>query len=275
LNRLKDPSDFNRFLFATAARLAASDFEKAKLLLTRFKPDSSFYSQTVRLRVAYAIAKEKPDEAVKLVDGVKEGPYRFQGYMRLAEILGPTDHERAVRLIDTAFDLLDRSPEIFRGWSNFGGSAGVAAVGVVQAKEIGYPDLAGLVARTLALRPIGANAWSADGREENLVNIAAALALVDPATARQVLATVAPPDEFVQRAMSQRRDWLFALALADPGRAMKLVDKLIEWAKSRRDGGNALSGTGLVEICSILTDPDRLRLLRVFGNLPRDIGDGD
>jgi uncharacterized GH25 family protein len=275
LNSIKDASEFNRFLSASAARLAASDLPKAKQLLDQFKPGNSFYPSEARVRVALAVAKEKPDEAVKLIDGVKEGAYRFRGYLQLAALFAPDDKPRAIRTIDIAFDLLDRDAETFRSWSGYGGRAGFAAVGAVRAREIGYPDVAGLVARTLAMRPTAEDAWSADDRENNLVNIAAALALVDPATARRLLAGVAPPEEFLARATSQRRDWLFALALADPERAIKLADKLIERAKTARQGGNALSATGLVELCSILTAPDRLKELSSYGNLPREIGESD
>ncbi len=275
LNSLKDPSDYNRFLASTIARLAPTDYAKAKQLLDRFKPENSSYPQHARLRVAFAIAKTKPDEAVQLVESVKEGPYRFLGYLGLAAVLGPTDKPRAAKLIDTAFDLLDRDPEAFRSWGNFGGRAALAAMGTVRAKEIGYPDVAGLVARTLALRPTGQDAHSPDHRAEVLVNIAAVLSLVDPATARHVLAGIAPPEEFVTRAVAQRRDWLFALALADPGRAVSLADKLIDRAKNARGGRNALSETGLVELCSILIAADPLKELSSYGNLPREIGGDD
>ena len=115
------------------------------------------------------------------------------------------------------------------------------------AKEIGHPDLGSLVARTLALRPPRQYQSSPEERWKQLVNVAVVLALVDPAAARPVLAGVAPPDEFAARAAEQSRDWLFALALADPPRAALLVDKLIERAKTNHGGGNGLSKTGLVD----------------------------
>ena len=131
--------------------------------------------------------------------------------------------------------------------------------------------MADLVARTLAMRPTGEEAMRGDGREDELVNVAAVLAWVDPASARQVLAAVAPAEAFVDRAVTKRRDWLFALALADPDRAAVLVDKLMERAKDRRDGRGGLSGTGVNELVSILTADDRLRELTAFGSLFREL----
>jgi protocatechuate 3,4-dioxygenase beta subunit len=275
LKTLKDPGDYNRFLSAAAARLAVTDFDRARKLFDRFKPDNTFYPQTVRLRVSFAIAKDKPDAALELVQSVKEAHYRFLGMIQLAVLFAPTDRPRAVKTIDAAFDALEADAEGHRSWGSSGGRAGLAAVAAVRAKEIGHPDVASLVARTLALRPTGPDAWSPEDRNDQLVNIAAALALVDPAAARHVLAGVAPPDEFVKRALTHRRDWLFALALADPERAVGLADKLVERAKEARGGRNAISATGLVELGSILTAPDRLRLLTMYGNLPREVGDDD
>jgi hypothetical protein len=275
LNGLKGPDDFNRYLAATAGRLARTDYPKAKELLTRFKPDNSSTPLSGRLRVAFAIAKTQPDEAVKIVDAVEKGRYRFQGYVQLALILAPTDKARAVKLIDTAYDHLDRDPQAFNSWSNYGGRAGMAVVGLLRAKEIGYPDLSALVARTLAMRSTVEDGWSPGERGTNRCKIAAALALVDPAAARHLLGGVVQ-EEFVEQALSQRREWLMALALSDPERAIKLADRLIERAKTTRAGGrNPLSETGLVETCSILTSSDRLGDLASYASLPREIGDDD
>ena len=276
LNLLKENNEYNRFLSAAVSRLAATNMTKTKQLFGQFKPDNTFYRHEARLRAAFAIAREKPEEAIELVTGVPEKQYRCLGYLRLATIFSATDKPRAIKMIDSVYDLLDREPGAFRGWLNFGGRAGLAAVAAVRAKEIGYPDLADLVGRTLAMRPSGMeDHWSPGERERNNIRIAAALALVDPASARQVLATVAPPDEFVQRALSQSRDWLFALALADPERALPLTDKLMAKAKTQRGGQNALSQTGLVELCTILTSDNALKELCMYANLPREIRDED
>src|SRR5262249_11015410 len=145
--------DYNRFLSASAARIAVTDLDRAKKLFDLFKPDNTFYPQEARLRVAFAIAKEKPDAALELVQSVKEAHHRCLGMIQLAVLFAPTDKPRAVKTIDAAFDSLDRDAEAHRSWSSSGGRAGLAAVATVRAKEIGHPDVASLVARTLSLRP--------------------------------------------------------------------------------------------------------------------------
>lgn len=276
LESLKDPSEYNRWLSAACGRLAATDPAKAKSLFDRFKPDNSYSASDARVRVAYRLAATDPDEAEKVVAGVPEAGNRFRGYVGLALRLARTDKARAHAVIDRAFAMLD-DPSAFTSWSNFGGAAAFGAMGAVRAAEIGHPDVAGLVARTLAARQTGRDGWGVEGRQDALVSVAEALALVDPPTARRVLAGVAPPAEYMQKAAGWRRDWLFALALADPDRATALVDKLVDGAKAGRspDGGNAISRTGLVELGSILTAPDRPAMLATFGRLLRELGEDE
>ncbi len=272
LKRLTEPSDFNRYLAATASRLARTDPAKAKQLLGQFKPDNSYYPHSARIRIASAIALDKFDEALKLIEGIRDAPHRVLGYLRLAARLHPTEPKRAWKMIDAAFDLLEREPESFASYSNYGGGVGFAAIAVVRAKEYGHPNAAELIPRCLALRSLE-QAWDIpDSRNHRTVNLAAVIALVDPATARQLLRTLGTTDEYLAKAAGQRREWLFALALADPDLAKGLADALLDSAKR---SPNRLSGTGLVELGTILTAPDRLKVLQSFASLPREIGDDD
>ncbi len=275
LDLLKDPGDYNRFLSTAAARVARTDLPRAKLLLDRFKAANSSAPHQARLGVACAVAVAQPDEAVALVAGVQDRWYRSLGYVRLATLFAAADPARSAKMIDAAFDLLEAEPDAFRSYSNFGGRAAVAAVAAVRAKEAGYPDVPHLVARALAMRSTGADTWSPEGREDHAVSFAGVLSLIDPAAARYVLATLGSPDELIKKAATKRRDWLFALAFADPQRATALADTLVKQSKAARLGGNAASGTGLVELGSILTAPDRLAELSRWGNLPLRILEDD
>jgi protocatechuate 3,4-dioxygenase beta subunit len=266
LSILKAPGDYNRFLSATAARLAPTDFARAKGLLDKFKPENGSYPRIARLQVAIAVAAKKPDEALELVNGINDMPDRVQGLVRLAVAFVKTDKPRAMKTIDATFDLMERNPEAFNSWSNFGGRGGFVVLTAAHAAQIGHPDAVTLTARALSLRT-GDDPYSPESRNEHIVNFAAVLALSDPAAARHVLAGIAPPDEFVNKALSSRRDWLFALALADPERAVQLVDKLIDRAVAGR-GQSALSGSGLSELSIILLADDKLKELAGWASLP-------
>jgi protocatechuate 3,4-dioxygenase beta subunit len=274
LDALKDPSEYNRFLAATCSQLAATDLPKAKKLFDEFKPDGTSYPHDARLQVAYRIAAKDPAGAEAIVASVSDASRRFQGYVRLAVLFAPKDRPRAVGLIDRAVAMLGPDADEFRRHS--GGAAGYGVLAAVRGHEIGHPDVPGLVARALAARPAGRDGWgSGDRRPRLLVNVAAGLALVDPAVGRQVLAGVAPPDKYAEFAAGKGRDWLFALALCDPERAAKLADALIDRAKAGRTPGNALSHTGLIELISILTAEDRYEALSSYGELPREIREED
>ncbi len=272
LKRLTEPVYFNRYLGAIAVRVASTDLAKAKELLGEFKVDYSSGPQIVRIRIASEIAIDKPEESLKLIEGIKTGPDRVLGYLRLAARWHPTDPKRSWKMIDAAFDVLERDPESFETYSNMGGGAGFAAIAAVRAKEYGYPNAGELVARCLAMRSAG-RAWDRpDDRDQRTVGLASVIALIDPATARQLLRGLGTADEYLTQAATQQREWFFALALADPDNAKKLADKLLDASKR---SPNRLSGTGLVELGSTLTAPDRLKMLLFWASLPREIGDED
>jgi len=268
LDSFKDPSDYNRYLCIAAAQVAGTDFPHAKSLLAEFRPSNTHYVQDARLLVAFRVAKRHPGEAVALVEGVNEPAFRVKGLFQLAGHLGATDRRRAVKLIDQAFAELEKDGDPFRSWTHFGGRATLAALALYRAKEIGHPDVATLAARTLALRPT-----EADGRERHLLQCALLLALTDPTAARHVLAGIAPPQEFVKRAAAENRDWLFVLAVADPVRAMALVERKLD-ALEESDQAT-LSRSGLVELGSILTARNRLEMLSTFGSTFREVREED
>ena len=189
--------------------------------------------------------------------------------MRLADRLAATDRPRAIAAIGRAFALLETDARI----SDYSRGS-LAAVGVVYASRVGHPDLAGLRDFAVASRLSESSLFPGDSRDDGLVTIAAALALVDPPAARRVLAGVAPPGLYAERALTKRRDWLFALALADPDRAVQLVDQLI--ARSEKvpaGGGSGFSATGLSELGSLLTARDTLDRLAHWGDLPHETRD--
>ena len=273
LDTLTDPGDYNRYLAAAAGRVARVDLGRAKALLGRFKPSNTYSLQEARQRVAYAaVAAGRPDEAVQMIDAEGEAVFRYLGYVRLATLFAPTDKPRAYKMIDTAFDFLEREPNKFLNW-NGNSPATFAAVGIMRAKELGYPDVPQLVVRCLALRPAADGRGSPDTRADVAVNLAGAVALVDPATARQILATVGSPEGNARAALSKSRNWLFNLTLADPERAPALADSLLAQAKKLGGGGNAISRSGLVELGTVLTAPDTLAALAMYGNLPRELPD--
>jgi hypothetical protein len=107
-----------------------------------------------------------------------------------------------------------------------------------------------------------------------VMHVASTLALTDPAAARALLERVFPAGRPIAPAGNDRREALFALALADPERAAGLVDQKVAAAKASKDG---LSGSGVVELLQILTaaGDERVRMLGRYGGGFGDLADDE
>jgi hypothetical protein len=250
----RDADDYSWALAGMIDRIAERDPDRAEALLPKLRPERGHSTSEARVAIAYRIAEREPDRAERLVNSAPEGTFRVLGLSRLATLV--KDRARAWKLIDQAMALIEERPNDLRGWSSWGGGAGMAAVVAVRARMVGHPDAAGLVGRVLAQRPTERVETRKSERDQEAVAVASVLAFADPASARGMLAAVAPPAEYARRAPRERRDWLFAAALADPEGAKAVVEAVWAAAKSRGDRGTATSGTGLIELLSILTEPE-------------------
>jgi uncharacterized GH25 family protein len=259
---------YNRALAGMVARLADADPKRAEAQFDKFRPGLGFAASEARLAVGFKLAATDPDRAEAVINGTPEVKYRLLGLARLATLVAAKDRPRAWKLIDRAMDGIDGNLDAMRSWSNYGGPPAIAALVAVRAGQVGHPNTCGLVARALTLRTSYGHESRKD-RDDQTISLATVLAFVDPAAARVLLASIAPPAEFAKRAVQESRDWLFAAALADPEHAMVVVDATWSATKDRRGSGAATSNTGLIELVSILTKPgDRLANLAPFGRVP-------
>ena len=266
IDGVADASQYNRALCMFIDRLAEVDPKRAEGLLAKLRPTNSSYPSTARLALGFRLAASDPDWAERVINSIPNATYRVMGLARLATKV--KDRDRAWKLIDQAFGIIEAGSDDLRSWSNFGGEAAIAAVVAVRARQVEHPDVAGLVGRALAQRPPQRTWTSRQEREQQLVSLATVLAFADPPTARAVLAGIGTPAEFTAKAAGERRDWLFAAAVADPEGAKAVVDSVWKAAKARRDD-QALSRTGLIELTSILTEPgDRMMNLARYGSIP-------
>ena len=274
IETLKDTSERNRYFGAAAVQLAPIDLPKAKEVLKLLGPSGFFYLEESTVRMALRIARTNPDEAVRLVDGIAAPSFRIHGYVQVARELVTVEKPRAIALIDKALHLIETKPTELQSSSSRGGASGFALYVALAGQRIGHPDVPWLTARSLSLRTNGESHRGADDRKRLQVQMACGYALIDPAIGKQLLAGVAPPDEFLKQAVTQSRDWLFALALCDPERAVELVDKRMEWMNTSSDR-KALMLNGMSELSRILTADDRLAELFTWGSLVRDVHDFD
>lgn len=274
IETLKDPSEKSRYFGAAAVQLAPIDLPKAKEVLKLLGPSRFFYLEESTVRMALQLARTNPDEAVRLVDGIAAPSFRIHGYVQVARELVTVDKPRAIALIDKAMTLVQTKPTELQSWSSSGGASGFALYVALAGQQVGHPDVTALTARALSLRTNGESHWGADDRKRLQVQMACGYALIDSAIGKQLLAGVATPDEFMKQAVTQSRDWLFALALCDPEQAIELTDKRMEWMNTSSDR-KALMLIGMSELSRILTADDRLAELFTWGSLIRDVHDSD
>jgi hypothetical protein len=263
-----NPDSYNWAVATMAARLAEKEPRRAESLFSRFRPGRDSSPSNARLFVGFRLATTDPDRAEAIVNSTPEPFYRLLGLARLATLVAAKDRPRAWKLIDRAMDGIEGHPGALSSWSNYGGVPAIAALVAVRAGQVGHPDTSGLVARALAQRTSYGHE-SRKERDDQTISLATVLAFVDPAMARVLLGSIAPPAEFAKRAVHETRDWLFAAAFADPEHAGVVVDAIWSAAKERRGSGSATSNTGLIELVSVLTQPgDRISALARYGNIP-------
>jgi RNA polymerase sigma factor (sigma-70 family) len=269
IDGITDADQFNGALGEMIKRLATIDPKRAESLLVKFRPGRDSSPSVARLALGFRLAAADPEKAESIINTTPEAMYRLLGLARLATLVAAHDRKRAWRLIDRAMDAIDSDPDSLRGWSNYGGLATIAAVVAARGRQVGHPDVGGLVARVLAHRASGHSGDSRKYREDRTISLAIALGFADSSTARVLLASIAPADEFARRAPRETRDWLIAAAVVDPKLAGAVVASVWNAAKQRRGGGEAVSQTGLIELLSALTDRgDRLTNVGSYGRIP-------
>jgi hypothetical protein len=194
-----------------------------------------------------------------------------------------------------AWSLMDRALAVgsgmdFRPGARIGpGPTSPAADFAVWAHQIGYPDMEGAVDRVLACRPNGRERFPDDGREE-MIDMAAKLALVDPETGREILRYIDQRLELTGTQLTPIHGghlWLTAWALADLKHAEELFDRAVAEPKATRRKtawkvppqgllGQGLGWSGLPKMAEVLALLPSLRLRAInrhfnFGPLSYDI----
>ncbi len=157
---------------------------------------TGFDHERARTAVAYQIGRDRPDEAIAFIQGMKRPHlsstiFQAEAFGWLAVALAPRDKQRACTLIDRALAMMVDERDRFgqSAWS--GGEMAGAAHVAACARRIGYPDMESVIMRVLAARPPQCNGRGASGDATSFVRSVAIsavpLALLDPGAARTVL----------------------------------------------------------------------------------------
>ena len=123
----------------------------------------AFDHELARTEIAYKIGADRPDEAIKIIEGMKREPrwaarWQAEAFGWLAVALSPRDRARAFGLIDRALAMMIDH----RDWAGPDDEMAAAARIAVCARRIGYPDMESVIMRVMAARPGGERNASSD-----------------------------------------------------------------------------------------------------------------
>ncbi|MEX2117972.1 MAG: M56 family metallopeptidase [Pirellulales bacterium] len=252
---IEKPGDRERYLGNIAAAIGAQEPDKA-LDVVRDFPKGGSELNRVKMRIAYALARVRPAEAVAIVEGIEgrgSAKTKAEAFGWLAVGVKPSDPQLAWSLIDRSLEIHRNQQEEFSGWSNYGGPSTFAAHVACQAHQVGYPDMQAVVYQVMAARPTVGLKSQVD-LLECWVTTARLLALVDRRTARELLERVEPRRDLVGSGgvgSIDRGEWLQAWALVDLERAVQLFDEELPAALKETTDGRLRQLMSMVELLTI------------------------
>jgi hypothetical protein len=153
-----------RFRAFIATAIATTDTRRAVALVDTVG-GNAFLHEEARTEIACKIGADRPDEAIKIIEGMKRDPaaiWQAEAFGWLAVALAPRDRPRAFALIDRALAMMiDQQDWGSRSAWSGGEMAGAAHVAAC-ARQIGYPDMESVIVRVMAARPSDSRNASSD-----------------------------------------------------------------------------------------------------------------
>ena len=219
--------------------------------------------ERVRTAIAYKIGAARPDEAIRIIEGMTRehaGRWRAEALGWLAVALAPQDRARAFALIDRALGILiedsaSAATEAYLGDDNMVAAAHIAA----RARQIGYPDMESVVMRVMAARPA-----SLTGGPERRIRLTVlgvlSLALLDPGMAHtaleQIESRLGSGVFNPAKLAGSRGPWFSAWALVDNQKAATLFEVELAAAPGS-DNPDAIIRALLATAKLLATPPER------------------
>jgi hypothetical protein len=266
----KAPNDKDRYRAFLASALARTDPARAVALADEL-PGSGTYGELIKTEVAYEIGAERPDEAVRIIEGMKghaAEKMQAEAFGWLAVAVARRDRARAFALIDRGLAIPIDKPEPFQSWVYFGAAMAPAVHIAACARQVGYPDMESVIMRVMTTRPSdsGRGAFHDPAMQIQSAAFAAVpLALVDPGAARVMLQQIEERSGLDAAALSKivRDRWLTAWALVD----LKKAEALFEAELAALEGAKELNlqSTGFFKMVELLATPPHRREAAVDG----------
>ncbi len=206
-------------------------------------------AERAKLRIAWRWALTRQADAVRLVESIPS-PYAATALGWMALRIAPRDKAAASSLIDKALSKLAEPPTSPLDELGLGGRPVELALLAVQASQVGYQDMDGIVYRVLASRATSKDGFSPANAVESNVIMAGLLGMVHVPSARHVLESIEQYDQIIgsDQRSNAPPDWLEAWLLTDTGRGRELLDRALAdfAAKPNADAFDSLLRTALM-----------------------------
>jgi hypothetical protein len=258
----------DRYQGFAAAAIAEKDPARA-VALTDAMAGNGPYPDQARTEIAVRIGADRPDEAIRIIEGMKSfmADYaRAEAFARLAVAVAPRDRPRAFALIDRALASPVDRPRLYETWINSGGGTASAAHMADAARLVGYPDMDSVIMRVMTTRvnPFGPRFQDPTWQIRSATMAAVPLALIDPGAARVLLQQLEARSGLdpARLAEAAGHDCLRAWALVDLEKAETLVEAQLAALEGVK--GVNLERTGFFRMIELLTLPPHRRAERVF-----------
>jgi hypothetical protein len=207
----------HHFRALVAVAIATTDTKQAVALADTVGGPAFFHEQA-RTAIAYKFGADRPDEAIKIVKGIKRNRWTTKwqagAFGWLAVALAPRDRARACSLIDRSLAMTIDN----RDWMGPGDEMAVAASVAACARQIGYPDMESAIMRVMVARSSEPPYPSSDRTTliERCTTASVPLALIDTGAVRTVLETFGGRGGLDPATLwNTRGPWLTAWALVD------------------------------------------------------------
>ncbi len=260
-----EAEDKDRCVALVARAIATSDPGRAVALADAMQGPGN-HRELVKTPVAYRIGAERPDEAIKIIEGIKRpdaGRWQAEAFGWLAVALAPRDRERAFALIDRALAMTidDSDPD---AGSMFADDERLAAAHVAaRARQVGYPDMESVLLRVMAARD---GRWQGNRYTQGRFSMLAvvSLALLDPDTARTALEQIETRGGLSPATFPiARRPRLLAWALLDLQKAEAAFEAEVASLDKERDPVPLIRG--MLFTVDVLATPPEQREMAIKG----------
>jgi hypothetical protein len=248
--------EYDRHLANMAHALAAEQPDRAVELLGKMK--DPWKRARASVKVGHALAAGNLEKAVELAEGIEQqNDQKSLAYGYLAQGAAGKDRARACELLERAVEVQVEEAQRSNSFNNFTSPAVIVARLAQMGRDLGYPDVPGLVLRALSLRLTAKQEFTPARVEEANAALAFGLVWVDTEAARGLLEPIVASSDPKKGGGYGFDTLVWTLAALDPPRAAEFVLNLPGDDPTQEYGRKAWQLLRLINF--LRTEPEKRR----------------